>query len=316
MHFRQLAEALLQEERVEEAFVAFDAGRALGYAAEVDEQFFSRVITQNPFASNGSGVDRALLYQAQQTIGPEEVAVVLAVIPLRIVAFLVGRSKLGVVTRQIAATQKDLDTLDGDIKMLSHRLAEGIGLRAVPNALLEFAKEVAKEIGDRAVSCFIPYDSLHLVPWRSVLRHFGLPWRKLAFSIGFNFLMRQEISSGRSLAIQEAIALGHGRAGDVDLREEAVSFATAYGGRGSTVLDCTAEQVRQALQTSAVVLLSCHGKAVNQDGRVSLALELADGSSFVEVIIPSPVLSPLVILSACDSGVYYMAWSDYPLAAC
>src|SRR5262249_47572522 len=132
MHFRLLAACLVDLNRVEEALVAFDAGRGLSYAVEVDPAFFARVIAQNPFAEAGSTVDLAQLQQAQRNLDSGHVAVVLAVVPPRMIAFLIAPDRVDCVARLVAAAQKDLDTLDSDVKMLPSRLAQGVGPRAVP----------------------------------------------------------------------------------------------------------------------------------------------------------------------------------------
>src|SRR5262249_37156699 len=100
----------------------------------------------------------------------------------------------------------------------------------------------------RAVTSVIPYDSLHMVPWRAVLRECGLPWRRLAFPVGFNFLLRRGDHPPEGHA-GEVIALGHGTAGGVDLREEAEQFALAFGGRGRVLPGCSAEDVRDRQAT-------------------------------------------------------------------
>jgi hypothetical protein len=79
--------------------------------------------------------------------------------------------------------------------------------------------------------------------------------------------------------------------------------------------DCTVEQVRQSLHSNAIVLLSCHGEAVNTPDGPRFVVKLSDGSFWAEQVFPTRVSSPLVILSACDSGVYYLVWGDYPLGA-
>ena len=314
MHFRLLADRLREDDRLEEALVAFEAGRALGYATDVDPQFFSRVIAKNPFARDATNVDVSLLHNAQTLIRTNEVVVVLAVIPPRLVGFLIGGDRVDCVHRVIANAQSDLDGLDREVKLLPIRLSQDVGLRAVPPILLDFAEDLKGAIGDRIVSSFIPYDSLHMVPWRSVLHHRGVPWSQLRFGIGFNLLMWQGETYRDPLVGHDVIALGHGMAGSLDLRDEAVQFAAAFGSHG-TVLDCAADGVRQALESGSIILISCHGKAVNKAGGPALVLELRDGSVRSDEVFPSRVLSSLVILSACESGFYYMAWSDYPLGA-
>jgi hypothetical protein len=59
-----------------------------------------------------------------------------------------------------------------------------------------------------------------------------------------------------------------------------------------------------------MVLISCHGKSVDSPDGPQLVLELADGALAVDDVFPERVVATLVILSACESGVYHMAWSD------
>jgi hypothetical protein len=315
MHVRLLAGCLFEAGRHEESVVAFEAGRALGYAVEVDREFFSRVVLRNPFLPNGSAVDVSLLRQAQQRLTPDEVAVVLAVIPPHLIAFVVGRGSVEPVAIEIGHTSDDLVALDTCVKALPRRLWKGEGLEAMPKALLVLGTDVTRKIGSRSIAMLAPYDSLHLVPWRLVLRQSGLAWRQLSFPVAFNFLLRQDKAAGPDLRHAKVLALGHGAAVTVDLREEARMFAEAFGENGTLLAGCSAQDVEQALRSGSVVLLSCHGSAVRRAGGLRLVLELSDGPSMAEDVFPSRVVSPLVALSACDSGVYEMAWSDYPLGA-
>src|SRR6185437_13064086 len=130
---------------------AFEAGRGLAYAVQVDRDFHSRVVVSNPFAADGSAVDQALVRQAQDTIGFNEVAVVLAVMPPRMIAFVISRDRVDYVAKPIATTPADLGKLTDEIKLLPHRLAAGAELRAVPQQLFDFTEEMIKEIGSRSV---------------------------------------------------------------------------------------------------------------------------------------------------------------------
>ena len=152
---------------------------------------------------------------------------------------------------------------------------------------------------------------MHLVPWRAVLHYCGLAWEQLAFHIGFNLILGRGADRDRSLTQHTVIALGHGTAGTVDLQEEARQFAAAFG--RDAVASCTVHDVRRALEADAIVLISCHGIASSDSG--DLQLELSSGRISAEDAFPPRIVSPLVILSACDSGFYLMAWSDYPLGA-
>jgi tetratricopeptide (TPR) repeat protein len=315
IYFRQLAGCLLDLGRVEESLVAFEAGRALSYSVEVDRDFFRRVIERNPFPPDEGTVRLDILREAQETLLPNEAAVVLALIPPRLTGFVIARDAVTAVSREVGTSRSDLVSLDGDVRKISLRIMNGLGAGAMPASLLEFAADLAGRLDGLTVRSFVPYDSLHLVPWRSVLRHCGIPWTQLPFSTGFSFLLRTEGGPSIDLKSLEGIGLGHGktRDGGIDLCEEAESFAAAFGQRGRAVISAVRREVTEALRTHSIVLLSCHGSRIDQTGWPRVSLALADGLVDGEEVLPASITAPVVILSACESGVYEMAWSDYPM---
>jgi tetratricopeptide (TPR) repeat protein len=315
MFFRQLSGLLLDLGRIEESLIAFEAGRALRYSVEVDRDFFRRVIERSPFPPDGGAVRLDILREAQQTLLPNEAAVVLAVIPPRLVGFVITRAAVNAVSRDVSAGSNDLVALDSDVRKIALRIMNGLGVAAVPNSLLEFAAELAGRLEGRAVRSFVPYDSLHLVPWRSVLRYCGVPWTRLPFSTAFSFLLRSAGGPGVSLVSLDAVGLGYGKTkdGNVDLCDEARSFAAAFGQRGRAVIGATCHDVTEALRTRSIVLLSCHGSRIDRPDWPCVTLTLADGTVDGEDALPPSIMAPVLILSACESGLYTMAWSDYPL---
>ena len=69
-----------------------------------------------------------------------------------------------------------------------------------------------------------------------------------------------------------------------------------------------------------IVFLSCHGNIGTDADEGYLILRIAndaggDLAARADEVFPEEVASPLVILSACHSGVYTMAWADYPIGA-
>jgi len=83
------------------------------------------------------------------------------------------------------------------------------------------------------------------------------------------------------------------------------------------VENATSAAVRRALNQRGAVLVSCHGNQredLNR-GTYHLYLSLQDGDRSAEDIWPDAVVADLVVLSACDSGVYEVAWGDYPVGA-
>lgn len=314
-HFRTLAAALLRMGRVEEAFLSFEAGRALAHAADTDRDFLSQVIRRNPFDSDGVGVNLDALRAAQRSLSFGEAAVVLTVCPPTLVTYIVDRDKVEKFSHTLGSSQASLEQFDKEVRSIPRNLEKSVALKAVPDPLATVAKEITRRVDGRTIRVFVPYDILHIVPWRALLRNSGLPWTQFPGPIGFSFLFwrgtdNPPLGSGRNI-----IALGYGTAGAIDLQDEARSFAAEFGDRGQLVLGCTGTHVTQALETDAIVLVSCHGTARVQGAEVSLILKLSDGDALAEAIFPVLVASPLVILSACDSGVYQMAWSDYPIGA-
>jgi hypothetical protein len=109
--------------------------------------------------------------------------------------------------------------------------------------------------------------------------------------------------------------------GDINLCDEARAFAREFGGRGSAIMNCSSLDFVHALQTGSVVLVSCHGDVDAPDRNLSnldageLILTLSDGAQRVRMLIPDNVIAPLVILSACESGVYRMGRGDFPIGA-
>jgi hypothetical protein len=63
-----------------------------------------------------------------------------------------------------------------------------------------------------------------------------------------------------------------------------------------------------------VVLLSCHGSAGPPNAPEHLFLHLKDGVFALDELIPEDgARAPVVLLSACKSGVYELGWGDYPV---
>jgi hypothetical protein len=116
-----------------------------------------------------------------------------------------------------------------------------------------------------------------------------------------------------------AVALGHGFAGvgsqALNLEDEAKEFAEAFGRQSQLVLQAGPEDVSRALHGTKTVFISCHGNLVSTDWGDKFLLCLADGGHEPEDLIHDGVAAPLIILSACTSGVYEMALGDYPVGA-
>jgi len=320
-HFRMLARSLLQLGRPEEAVTAFEAGRALAHAIEVDSHYLDRVVERNPFRSGG--VSTALLEAARETLASDDVLVVLTVLPPDLIAFVVGKDDLETMTVSLPEEIGAREHLFDEIRLIPARLQEGVGARAIPAPLRQFALAIREAVGVRSVCGLLPYSSLHDVPWRALLRDAGMLWSQLPCGVEFGLFLRTnslEDAHGR-VAGGGCVALGHGVAGkapvSIDLCDEARAVVAVFGSEARVVLGCTASDVEAALRSDGIVLISCHGAVRDpmNGGRRTLALELADGVVLAEDVFPDRVAAELVILSACESGVYGMTWADFPVGA-
>jgi tetratricopeptide (TPR) repeat protein len=317
-NFRMLARALFDDGRSEESVLAFEAGRALAHCMQVDSSYRDRVIARNPFSSRVS-IDLSVLRDAQASLGEGDVAVSIAVLPPEVVAYVIDRERVTTCAVPVPAEESEKQRFAMDLDAIPTRLREHIGSRAIPSILLQLGCKIKSEIGDRRAVALLPYGTLHIVPWRAVLRSAGISWSQLPATTEFGLLMR----SGRSAPVSSsnAVALGFGDSGNLDLSDEARTFAKSFGARGSVVSPCSSTDLVRALETDAIVLVSCHGD-VDAPGREranlddgELVLHLRDGAHRAKTLIPERVRSSLIILSACESGVYRMAHGDFPAGA-
>lgn len=315
--FRLLARKLLDCGRTVDSLIAFEAGRALGHCTQVDPSYRARVISQNPFSPNGT-VDNRALSEIQLTLAADEALVSIAVLPPDVVAYVLGRDGVSIVSVHIPSDESQRRVFATALEAIPTRLRERVGARAIPTILRELGSKIAESVGTRLLTAILPYAALHNVPWRVVLRDAGLPWSQLLARTEFGLFLR---SRDQRHTPSSALALGFGKAGELDLSEEAKTFAEKFGAHGKLRSPCNSDDVTQALKTEAIVLISCHGD-VDSPQRVrdnlddgELILHLHDGAHRAKGVIPAGTRSPLVILSACESGVYRMTHGDFPAGA-
>lgn len=312
-HFRFLSHLLLSLGRVEEALVSFEAGRALSHAIEVDRTFFDRVVRSNPF--KGSTVETSLLQSVQSSLRPRECLLVVAVLPPSIVCFIVRVDEVRVVREEMPDDLEGRTALFDEIGALPGRLQERVGHRAIPWIIVTLAEKAADMVGQDTIRAIVPYSDLHDIPWRVLLRESGLEWEQIECGIEFGLFLRKEASTPWSA--NSCTALGHGVASDgsttIDLRSEAKEFAALFEERGCLLHSCKAADLAICLAQPGVVLLSCHGIARLFGEKKELVLEMQDGDVVAEKAFPLHAKADLAILSACESGVYEMAWSDFPV---
>jgi tetratricopeptide (TPR) repeat protein len=312
-HFRFLARKLIDAGRNDEACMVFEAGRALGFAIEVDQSALPKILAIDPFAQSRTSAECAGLHAIQSALKDNEIIISMAILPPDLVAFAVRRDSVAVISHLLPA-ESDCNKLFHSIRDIPQGLHKKKGITTLPQEIQEFGRKISDEIGKDSLVSVIPNSDLHGIPWRALLRSLGNEWSHLAAVTRFGLLVRDQ----RCDAMRNgAIALGHGTVGATDLSQEARDFAAAFGDRGSVIVKATSADIRSALTQRGAVLVSCHGSQredLNR-GTFHLYLSLHDGEKSAEEIWPDTVCADLVVLSACDSGVYEVAWGDYPMGA-
>lgn len=197
--------------------------------------------------------------------------------------------------------------------MLPSRLEAGVGERAIPTSVVEMTKQICALVGTRTVRALVPHRIFHRAPWRALLRSEGLNWDQLPFGVSFS----PALASQPAPLATSCHALGFGSAanGSIDLNDEARDFAALFGVRGLFVRDAIKSDFKSALASSATVLVSCHGRLASEPLGPRVTFKLSGGWTGLDEVLPDSVASPLVILSACDSGAYDMIEGDYPVGA-
>jgi len=312
-HFRFLARKLLDEGRTGEACMAFEAGRALGFAIEVDQSALPKILALDPFTGSQTSVDCAGLQAMQSALLENEAIISMAILPPSLVAFVVRRDSVSAIAHPLPGDD-DCFLLFDSIRNIPRRLREKEGIIAVPQVIQDFGRKISAEIGASSIVSVIPNSILHGVPWRALLRSLGIDWSQLSAVTGFGLLLGKP----KLASIQHsAISLGHGNAGAIDLNQEARDFANAFADQGSVIENATSSDIRSALIRRGAVLISCHGSQREDlnHGTFHLYLSLHDGDKSADEIWPDTVAADFVVLSACDSGVYEVAWGDYPVGA-
>lgn len=312
-HFRKLSALLLQEGRIEEAFVAFETGRARSFAMEItgNRQTF---LAENPF--RGSAVQQSLLTRVQAGLKSNEIFISIAVLPPNLVAFVVGRDGLEVRVVGLVANMPEADTFWKTISAIPTNLENGRGQDSFPPQVLEIGKMIAEVIGTRKLAVLAPHALLHKVPWRTILHTFGVAWPQLTFVTQFSPILDPDNPTPDVSLPSTGMALGFGVAGSgqnaINLEDEAKDFADSFS-NGRVCLGATSHSVTAALNGNDIVLLSCHGEMAPPDQGHKFLFLLADGKFAANELVDSTVKAPLVILSACSSGAYEMAVGDYPI---
>ena len=315
-NFRLLSRSLLDADRTAESLLAFEAGRAIAHCTIVDSSFRERIIGRNPFRRGATDVEIDAITEVQRSLAADEVTVSIAVLPPAIVAFVVSATDVKTCSFPIDENEDARRAFATDLEAIPTRLREGVGRRAIPAVLQQLAGKLVDVIADRKVAALLPHSTLHLVPWRALLRSCGLQWSQLAARVEFGLLLRSRPAV--QAPPSSAVALGHGVAGEVDLCDEASAFAHEFRSQGRAIRDCTSKDVRSALGGDSIVLVSCHGDVTRSgsfESSADLVLHLEDGPIPATQVIPPQVHASLVILSACESGVYWMGHGDLPAGA-
>lgn len=316
-HFRKLSRTLLDEGRNDEAFVAFEVGRARAFTVEVSGNHTHPFLVTNPFGE--SMVDCAILNRIQAGIISEHLIISLAVLPPKLVAYIIGRESVEICQVDLVTNSDGAERFGAAIKEVSANLENGRGIACLPDQAIALVREIAGKIGTRSIVLLAPHALLHKVPWGALFRHVGIEWSQLPFVTQFSPLLNLDCPNPDAVLPAGAVALGHGVVGTgsntLNLEDEAQEFAQAYGIHGQLIKGARSTNVTTALHGEKTALISCHGNIVATEQGDRFLFELADGGHTPGDLIQDEVTAPFVILSACSSGVYEMAMGDYPVGA-
>ncbi len=315
-HFRKLSAMLLNAGRSDESFVSFESGRARAFALETAESLQHPLLETNSF--HEGRIDCTLLSELQQRLGEHEVVISVAILPPRVVAFIVGTSSVDVCAVDIGGDADGADAFETAVDALPERLRHGKGGQCIPEKLLTLATAIKSQIGSKRIAALSPHSILHKVPWRLLLRSCGVPWTQLSFVTLFTPILSSSSDDASAIVPKSATALSYGSVGsgetEIDFNEEAAQFINHFGTDGRLIHPADSAAVRDAFLETNAVLLSCHGSTVFTEFGSAFFFDLADGF-FKPADLAPKVNSPLIILSACSSGVYDMAAGDYPIGA-
>lgn len=310
VHSALLSMILLEGQRPEESCVAFEAGRALAFALEVNPGHLETTVAMNPFTRADGNLGRHALRQKQNNLSEDELLLSIILYPEYLVTFVIGKNS--VETHRIHCA--DEGGLTKEILMIPTRLHAKVGLRAIPPILLKWAEELVALLGTRQVLAIAPHSFLHSVPWRILLRQADCPWEQLPLVTRFGLFLPESYST---TSFNLCNALSYARAGEDEIDQEASKFASHFSSGGRFIPNASSQSLREALVKPGVVLISCHGEIRPQkgSGRKRFHLLLEEGWIPATEIWSEGVIAEMTILAACDSGVYEMSHGDYPIGA-
>lgn len=311
-HFRLLSRKLIDDQRFDEACMAFEAGRALAFAVERDQKHVGELITLKPFGNPQDHVDISPLKALQNKLAENEVLITPLVLHPDIIAFIIHNDHVEMVKCGLPTEIYEQRKLFDSIKITHLSLQKGIGEQAIPEIIHVFCSKVLSAIDTKRIKAICPHSDFHHIPWRAVFRHAGTEWNQLTFHTAFGLFL---FDLGNKDVAQKCKALGCGYADSIDLNQEAHDFATQFGDGGQVVTEASDHDLSISLSDSGIILLSCHGNLLADlnSGRQEFFLTLRNGLTNASTIWPDRINADLVILSACNSGVYDVAWGDYPI---
>ena len=309
--FQLLALELLEVDRVEEALMAIEYSRAISYALEHHDTSFNEFIDVNPFKNSKVKVD--ILKRLQNELGNDELIVSLCLIQNRNIAFLISRDSVRSISLNILP--HDTEKYYNSIGLIPEALNQGKEDRSFPEEIINFTSMILKESDGKEIKLVFPYSILHKVPWRNIFMLSSGHNSSGPITIGLGLIPYILSKKSSDNLKNYSISLGHGKTQDgaLDLIEEARLFSAEIN--GDIFTGFTRAELLNSFKNYEIVHLSCHGNFLNKNSSPTLLLSMSDGDFPLEEYLPQKIGSKIVILSACTSGVYEMAYSEHPMGA-
>jgi hypothetical protein len=321
-------------ERWHAALAEGDGAAAAALAAEVARREFalleaarrSRLEAQaaagGPADAAPAAAPRDLAAALAGVLDDDEALVVYHRLPGQLVACVATRTGVRALAWPLEGLEARLQGLRLQIDALRHgRALPGHAPRLLQRArhhlqalhALLWAPLAAALQGRPRVSV-VPHGALHYVPFAAL--HDGRCWLVEGHEIRLlpNAAWRLD-GACRAAAPRRVLALGSGDAALPHAAAEARAVAAVYGAGGRALIG--AEATLAALHDAwrednggcDLLHLACHGR-FRADNPMFSSLELADGPLAAHEVLARRLQAPLVVLSACETGLSRLAPGD------
>ncbi|MFN8578837.1 MAG: CHAT domain-containing protein [Candidatus Sericytochromatia bacterium] len=316
-HFRLLTFHLIKLNRINEAIISFEAGRALSYSIEVDKNLFFKRLNNKEFSKDGRNIDISYLKEVQKKLQEHEVCIIFSILPPNLVSFIIGKNSVFYEEVDITDKKENVLKFIEEISMTPIRLGEKVEERSIPKKITDLSQKVLEKIVSKKIVRIIPHSVLHSIPWRGVFNYLGMDLLSLPYSINFSLYLFDKGNEYYYKKEHKISSFSNGFSGSINLNTLAKAFSNNFSNNIYTYLNCSPEVFKNSfINNNDIIFICCHGRSRGKNLHgVNLTLEFNNKEHYVFNDLPEKIKSQVVILSACESGVYEVDHGDYPIGA-